>query len=84
MTMHGKRATRISKYYDQAIRRPDANKDEAVEYAIKQVFPLYSEDALADLYAVVRESFDNFPGGITRRLDLTKRLRDYQYRRLHG
>lgn len=82
--MHAKRATRIAKYYDQAIRRPDATKDEAVEYAIKQVYPMYSEDALADVFASLRESFDKFPSGITRRMDLTFKLRDYQYKRTRG
>ena len=84
MSMHGNRAKRIATYYDQAIRRPDATKDDAVEYAVRQVFPRYSDEAQADVFAVIRESFDKYTSGITRRLDLTTRLRNYEYRRIHG
>lgn len=84
MSMHTKRAQALGRYYDQAIRRPDTDRDEAVEYAIRQVFMSASEDARADIYAVVRECFDKYPSGITRRLGLTFALRNYQYKRIHG
>lgn len=84
MSMHTKTAKRISTLYDQAIRRPDADKDSALESVIAKVYSTKSDEVQADIFASLRECFDKYQSGITRRLALTTALRNYAYKRIHG
>lgn len=81
MSLHSKRAQRLQKYYDTRIRLGD-DKDTAVEYGLKILFPLYSEDAQADVFAFVRPAFDDYPSGLSRRIALTTALRKHSHGRI--
>ncbi|QOI69528.1 hypothetical protein XaavBphi31_31 [Xanthomonas phage Xaa_vB_phi31] len=58
--------------------------DDAVTYAIAQVFFRYSEDAQADVFAAIRHAFDEYPNGTSRKIAVTGLLRNYSIRRIHG
>lgn len=77
MSLYTKRAARIMKHYDLQIRKPDVTKEDAIDSAIKRVYPTASEDAQADIYGYIGESFDKFPTGVARRISITGALRKY-------
>lgn len=58
--------------------------DEALEDAIKQAFPMRSEDAQADLFAKLRPLLDEYPNGARRKIALTQALKGYEMGRARG
>ncbi|QYW01978.1 hypothetical protein CPT_Pepon028 [Stenotrophomonas phage Pepon] len=78
-----KHAENISRYYDQQLRR-GFEKDDAVEYAIRQVWPLKSEDAQADIFAAIRHVFDEYPSGVSRKIALSSAVEKYRIAYIHG
>ncbi|QVR48657.1 hypothetical protein [Stenotrophomonas phage BUCT609] len=80
-----KNEPRIRKYVNDRIRYHDVDMDDAVEYAIAQVYGNYSEDAQADVFAAIRHVFDEHPhDGTGRSIALKQALRNYAIRRITG
>ena len=84
MSLHLKRAKRLSMGYDVALRLHQKDREETLTGVIADQYPNLSEDAQADLYAAVYPSFENYPSGITRRIALTAALRNWSLRRIYG
>ncbi|WWO60299.1 hypothetical protein [Xanthomonas phage SB4] len=73
----------IERKYNERVRL-GGDKDDAVTDAIKHAYPSLSEDAQADVFGRIRDLFDEFPSGITRKMALGKALRDYAIGRIYG
>jgi len=78
-----KDAGRLLKYTNQRVVLGD-DFDEAITYAVAQVYPRASEDAQADVYAAIRACFDEYPNGTSRKIAVVDRLRKYQLSRIYG
>lgn len=83
MSTAAKNASRLMKYTDTRVRLGD-DVDDAVTYAIDQVYRMRSEDARADIYAAIREQFDLYPNGTSRKIALVGKLRAYEISRIYG
>ncbi|AHB12120.1 hypothetical protein Paz_23 [Xylella phage Paz] len=83
MSTASKNAARILKYTDTRVRLGD-DMDDAVTYAIAQVYPRQSEDSQADIFAAIRSAFDEYPNGTSRKIAVIGHLRRWQIGRIYG
>lgn len=84
MSMHRKRAIRMSRQYDTYLRLHGGDMEDTLTRTIEELYPSLSEDAQADLYAAVYQSFSDYPSGVTRRIALTSALQSWNLRRIYG
>lgn len=82
MSTAAKNASRLMKYVDIRVVLGD-DMDEAVEAAIDKVYMMRSEEARADIFGFIREQFDLYPNGTTRKIALVNKLRAYEISRIY-